>query len=252
MQAQLAGAETAQQQESQPAQRPQSQLNNCGARPIDAESAGPETVQQLQSQPVQDVASCCERRSDEPAPLPVLGVLKLTPEKGCSIVLALAQQLQGCFDFLIVAGDPKVAEVLSPQSNVTVIEPQDDIDKVLSRVCLVLAPSLWFESWGMVVTEALLRGLPCIVSDAGGLPEAGLGICPVCPVAPIEIPTDSEGTPIWAMRQYPKQDIWPWVTAIQQTMQPVVFADLSRRCRQAGHNFLEQGAQLELPGLLSW
>eukprot|EP00983_Pelagomonas_calceolata_P074513 1152588-Pelagomonas_calceolata.AAC.1 len=87
---------------------------------------------------------------------------------------------------------------------------------------------------------------------AGGLPEAGLGICPVCPVAPIEIPTDSEGTPIWAMRQYPKQDIWPWVTAIQQTMQPVVFADLSRRCRQAGHNFLEQGAQLELPGLLSW
>lgn len=34
-------------------------------------------------------------------------------------------------------------------------------------MCLVLAPSVWLEAWGMVVTEALLRGVPCIVSDAG-------------------------------------------------------------------------------------
>ncbi|KAF5834608.1 hypothetical protein DUNSADRAFT_8692 [Dunaliella salina] len=217
-----------------------------------AQLAGAETAQQQQSQSAQQAGSCTEHRSAQPAPLPVLGVLKLTPEKGCSIVLALARHLRGCFNFLVVAGDPKVAEVLSPQPNVSVIEPQDDIGKVLSRVCLVLAPSLWFESWGMVVTEAMLRGLPCIISNAGGLPEAGLNVCPVCPVAPIEIPTDSEGTPIWTLRQYPKQDIGPWVMAIQQATQPNIFADLSRRCRQAACSFLMQGAQSELPGLLGW
>jgi hypothetical protein len=42
---------------------------------------------------------------DQPGQLPVIGVLKLTPEKGCSIVLALAQQLERQFQFLVVAGE---------------------------------------------------------------------------------------------------------------------------------------------------
>lgn len=54
-----------------------------------------------------------------------------------------------------------------PHTCTQVIEPVSDIDLVLSRVHLVLAPSLWLEAWGMVVTEALLRGLPAVVSDAG-------------------------------------------------------------------------------------
>lgn len=54
------------------------------------------------------------------APLPVLGVLKLTPEKGCSVVLALAQVLLGRFDFLVVAGDPKVKQIFGEQPNVQV------------------------------------------------------------------------------------------------------------------------------------
>lgn len=53
--------------------------------------------------------------------------------------------------------------VLYPQ----IVEPVEDIDMLLSRMCCVLAPSLWLEAWGMVVTEASLRGLPTIVSDAG-------------------------------------------------------------------------------------
>jgi len=50
----------------------------------------------------------------------VIGVLKVTPEKGASIVLALAQQLLGYFNFLVVAGDPKVREVFGTQPNVKV------------------------------------------------------------------------------------------------------------------------------------
>lgn len=44
------------------------------------------------------------------------------------------------------------------------------MDGLLQRVVLVLAPSLWLEAWGMVVTEALLRGIPAVVSDAGEVP----------------------------------------------------------------------------------
>ena len=73
---------------------------------------------------------------------------------------------------------------------------------------LVLAPSLWLEAWGMVVTEAALRGLPTIVSDAGGLPEAGLGLSRVVPVKAIIVPLDAEtGAPNWSLRQYPKQEV---------------------------------------------
>jgi hypothetical protein len=40
----------------------------------------------------------------------------------------------------------------------------------------------------MVAVDAALRGLPVLVSDRGGLPEAGLGAAVVLPVAPMELP----------------------------------------------------------------
>ena len=46
-----------------------------------------------------------------------------------------------------------------------------DLDAVYAATDLVLAPSR-FETYGMVVTEALARGVPVIASDVGGLPEA--------------------------------------------------------------------------------
>ena len=46
-------------------------------------------------------------------------------------------------------------------------EPQPDVSSVLAGCVGVLAPSLWLEAWGMVVTEALLRGLPVLVSNLG-------------------------------------------------------------------------------------
>ena len=38
---------------------------------------------------------------------------------------------------------------LTPQ----VVDPVPDIDRLLSRMDVVIAPSLWLEAWGMVVTE---------------------------------------------------------------------------------------------------
>jgi len=36
----------------------------------------------------------------------------------------------------------------------------------------VLMPSVWEESWGRVVSEAQVSGIPALASNTGGLPEA--------------------------------------------------------------------------------
>ncbi|KAG2497877.1 hypothetical protein HYH03_004143 [Edaphochlamys debaryana] len=145
-----------------------------------------------------------------------LAVLKVTPEKGLALVLELARRLQGRgVRFRCVAGDPAVFTALrSCGAPVALVEPQPGVEPVLRGCVGVLAPSLWLEAWGMVVTEALLRGLPVLVSDLGGLPEAGLGLCPAVPVSPIEIPPGPDGVPDWAARRYPAQDVGAWEEAL--------------------------------------
>ncbi|GLC74883.1 hypothetical protein PLESTF_001567800 [Pleodorina starrii] len=222
-----------------------------------------------------------------PPPVVDVAVLKLTPEKGASIVVELARRMRGRVRFRVVTGDPAAASALAPlakpggaagpsksspesgsgscssslssstsqgereSSSQTAVdavsgasgaaactaacatatatvtatapsssaalelwEPQPDVGRVLRGCVAVLAPSLWLEAWGMVVTEALLRGLPVLLSDLGGLPEAGMRLCPAVRVAPIRIPPDAQGTPDWAARTYPKQDIGAWERAL--------------------------------------
>ncbi|PNH07561.1 hypothetical protein TSOC_005993 [Tetrabaena socialis] len=101
---------------------------------------------------------------------------------------------------------------------VEVWEPQPGVGAVLSGCVAVLAPSLWLEAWGMVVTEGLLRGLPALVSDLGGLPEAGMGMCPAVPVSPIRIPPGADGVPDWEARAYPPQDVGAWEHALLELL----------------------------------
>ncbi|KXZ45041.1 hypothetical protein GPECTOR_59g649 [Gonium pectorale] len=208
--------------------------------------AGQRNVEQ-QGETEQPQQQGAELTRSPPRPRVVVAVLKLTPEKGCSIVVELARRLAGCgVTFRVVTGDPAVAAALSPltaaaaggdgdsgcsggaigvpgrtappqppSSCVEVWEPQPDVGAVLDGCVALLAPSLWLEAWGMVVTESLLRGLPAVVSDLGGLPEAGMLTCPAVPVAPIVVPPDASGTPDWGARIYPpKQDRDAWEQAL--------------------------------------
>ena len=43
-------------------------------------------------------------------------------------------------------------------------------------------PSLWYEGFGLIAMEAMLRGIPVISSDSGGLVEARQGTGFVIPV----------------------------------------------------------------------
>jgi glycosyltransferase involved in cell wall biosynthesis len=46
-----------------------------------------------------------------------------------------------------------------------------DMRPVYGRARLLLAPSLWWESSGRVLAEAMLNGIPAIITDRGGMPE---------------------------------------------------------------------------------
>ncbi len=55
--------------------------------------------------------------------------------------------------------------------NVTLTSNTDDMRPIFGRARLLLALSLWWESAGRVVAEAMLNGIPALVSNRGGLPE---------------------------------------------------------------------------------
>jgi glycosyltransferase involved in cell wall biosynthesis/uncharacterized cupin superfamily protein len=70
--------------------------------------------------------------------------------------------------------------------NVILEPPRLDMRTVYGRTRVLLAPSVWKEGWGRVVSEAQLSGIPVIASRIGGLPEAvGKGGLLMDPEAPV-------------------------------------------------------------------
>jgi glycosyltransferase involved in cell wall biosynthesis len=64
--------------------------------------------------------------------------------------------------------------------NVVVTPNTDDVRPIFGRARVLLAPSLWWESAGRVIAEALLNGIPAIIPNRGGplemLEDAGFKV----------------------------------------------------------------------------
>ena len=93
-----------------------------------------------------------------------------------------------------------------------------NIDDVLARTRILLMPSLWYEGFGLIVMEAMLRGIPVVASDSGGLKEAKRGTGYVIPVHTIE-----RYQPVFDEHAMPKpvvqpNDIAPWIAAIEELL----------------------------------
>ncbi len=137
--------------------------------------------------------------------------------KGISIFLALARRLPNvAFAALPGWGTTSAdRQALEALPNVTLLPNCRDIEEVLARTRLLLMPSLWYEGFGLIVMEAMLRGVPVVASDCGGLQEAKTGTEFVIPVRPIE-----RFEPVFDERGMPKpvvadQDIAPWAEALE-------------------------------------
>ena len=141
--------------------------------------------------------------------------------KGVGIFLALAE-LYPETEFAAVptwGADDSVLDTLRAMPNVRILPPADDIEVILAQTRVLLVPSLWPETFGYVVPEAMLRGIPVLASNVGGLPEAKLGVDYLLDVAPAE----------WRDGAFvsPPQDVSPWSAALGELLSD---ADIYHRC----------------------
>ncbi len=65
----------------------------------------------------------------------------------------------------------KMGKLRNALSNVTVTANTSDMRGPYSRARVLIAPSLWWESSGRVLAEAMLNGIPALITNRGGMPE---------------------------------------------------------------------------------
>ncbi|MDD5015860.1 MAG: glycosyltransferase [Atribacterota bacterium] len=103
--------------------------------------------------------------------------------------------------------------------NITFMKIRKEMKYIYETTKILLVPSLWQEPFGRVCIEAMANGIPCIVSNRGGLSEA-VGDCGVIIDNPFKIEV--------------------WVNSIRKLMEDEnLYNELSRNCieRAKGYNF---------------
>ncbi|GAB4392704.1 MAG: glycosyltransferase family 4 protein [Kiloniellaceae bacterium] len=100
------------------------------------------------------------------------------PVKGVDLAFEIAR-LCPDIPFCFVEGWPMSREEkkalearVAAQVNVHLEPRTHDMRQIYQATHTLLVPSQWEEAWGRVVTEAQFSGIPVLVSDRGGLPEA--------------------------------------------------------------------------------
>jgi len=154
--------------------------------------------------------------------------------KGVSIFMGLAHEFPDV-DFAAVptwGADQELLARLRELPNVRILDPADNIEDILRQTRILLAPSLWPETFGYVVPEAMLRGIPVLASDIGGLPEAKLGVDYILPVLPGEFREEGFVSP--------PQDLAPWSRALGDLLSDKkTYQQCSHQSRQAAHEFVD-------------
>jgi surfactin synthase thioesterase subunit/glycosyltransferase involved in cell wall biosynthesis len=138
--------------------------------------------------------------------------------KGIDIFLALADSMpQLSFAAVPTWGTtPDDVAALERRPNVTILEPMDRIDDLLSQTRVVLVPSVWAEARSRLVMEGMLRGVPVMASDTGGLREAKLGVPYVLPVNPVRHYQPVLDHSMVPVADVPPQFVGPWQDVLER------------------------------------
>jgi glycosyltransferase involved in cell wall biosynthesis len=142
-----------------------------------------------------------------------------SPEKGLMLVARLAEEMsrqrpdlamlfiesRGSAGRLVQAGLAAGFD-LRRRENLMFSPPLSQPKEIYAATRVLLAPSLWNEPAGRVAAEALLNGIPPLVSNRGGLPE-------ICNGAGFALPIPPEITPSCAKPVEPDV-VQPWIDLI--------------------------------------
>ena len=125
-------------------------------------------------------------------------------------------------------------DALDARPNVTSLKPVDDINLLLARTRVLLAPSLWAEARSRIILEAMLRGVPVMAADVGGIPEAMMGVPYLLPVRAIEKYDTRLDEQMVPLAEVPEQNLTPWREALKRllTDRPH-FEEIARQSRSA-------------------
>ena len=185
----------------------------------------------------------------DPDPYPNLGsfdspyVTMVNPcaVKGIDIFAALAGRMPHLQFAAIPTWGTNAQDLalLRRHANITLLDPVDNIDDLLRRTRIVLVPSIWAEARSRIVVEAMLRGVPVIASDAGGIREAKLGVpylIPVNTIARYKPALDENLVPV---AETPPQNIDPWEEALRRlTGDRVHWQEIAARSREAALHYV--------------
>ncbi|MCP5110431.1 MAG: glycosyltransferase family 4 protein, partial [bacterium] len=171
----------------------------------------------------------------------LITMINPSPVKGVSIFLELVDRFPH-YEFAALRGWGTTAEVqrqLKGRKNITMLRKCKHIETVLMRTKILLMPALWYEGFGLVVMEAMLRGVPVLASNQGSLVEAKQGTRYILPVQPIEsykTVFDENRMPIPVV---PLQDVEPWAAALKELMEdPALYRRESDAAREAALRFV--------------
>jgi glycosyltransferase involved in cell wall biosynthesis len=162
------------------------------------------------------------------------------PIKGVHLFAGLvAETLARGMDcpFLVVGGRAGLAPLHEALRRCGIFKEAEAVVTVMERTrgpadflrftrCL-LAPSL-HEAAGRVVAEALACGIPCLVSNRGGLPETAGGGGRIVPIPP-SVTAEREHLPDVVIR--------PWADELQRLLDPRVHQSASARAEARGAAF---------------
>ncbi len=111
-------------------------------------------------------------------PLRVAYIGGLSPQKGVHVLIEAFGRLQGAAE-LWIAGDEtadpaygrRLRELATPGVRFVGRLDREGVGETLAQVDLVAVPTLWYETYSFIISEAFAAGLPVLVSRLGPLAD---------------------------------------------------------------------------------
>jgi surfactin synthase thioesterase subunit/glycosyltransferase involved in cell wall biosynthesis len=162
--------------------------------------------------------------------------------KGIAIFLALADAFPEVRFAAVPTWGADAADrtALAARPNVTVLDPLEHIDTLLARTRVLLVPSLWAEARSRIVVEAMLRSVPVMAANTGGLREAKMGVPYLLPVNPIARYQQRLNDRMVPIAEVPSQEVAPWIEALRRlTTDRGHYDEIARQSREAARHYAE-------------